>query len=116
MDQGLKKKDPESQEFKSIRAEELSAVIGQDHVAVVDIRDQVSYQADHIPGALSLISDQEVEEFLNRTARTQMIVCCCYHGISSRKAASFFRNQGFADVYNLEGGFEAWRMYFQSKI
>ena len=32
----------------------------------------------------------------------------CHHGNSSRQAAEHFRNQGFHDLYNVEGGIDAW--------
>ncbi len=32
----------------------------------------------------------------------------CYHGISSQGAAQYLVNQGFEEVYSVDGGFEAW--------
>lgn len=36
------------------------------------------------------------------------IVCMCHHGARSQQAAMFLARSGFADVYNLSGGIEAW--------
>ena len=32
----------------------------------------------------------------------------CHHGGRSQQAAEHFRNQGFHDLYNVEGGIDAW--------
>lgn len=37
------------------------------------------------------------------------LVVVCYHGISSQNAAQYLHEQGFDDVYSLDGGFQAWR-------
>jgi rhodanese-related sulfurtransferase len=36
------------------------------------------------------------------------IVCVCHHGGRSMHVAMFLTRQGFADVYNLTGGVDAW--------
>jgi monothiol glutaredoxin len=32
----------------------------------------------------------------------------CHHGSSSRNAAEHFREHGFTNLYNVEGGIDAW--------
>lgn len=36
------------------------------------------------------------------------IVCICHHGMRSAHAAMFLARQGFAQLYNLNGGIDAW--------
>lgn len=76
-------------------------------VTVVDIRDPRAYAEGRMPGAFAL-SDATVEAFLAATDRDRPVVVCCYHGISSRGAASWLVEQGFREVYSLEGGFCGW--------
>lgn len=38
----------------------------------------------------------------------QPVLVMCYHGISSQGAAQYLVNQGFEEVYSVDGGFEAW--------
>ena len=40
------------------------------------------------------------------------LVVVCYHGNSSQSAAAYFIQQGFSDVYSLDGGFELWRSVY----
>ena len=37
------------------------------------------------------------------------IIIYCYRGNSSRKVASFLSDSGFNNIFNLIGGFNAWR-------
>ncbi len=74
---------------------------------VVDIRDPQSYANGHIPHAMHLSNDN-IGEFIEQTPKTQPVVVVCYHGNSSQQAADILAQQGFVDVYSMDGGFEAW--------
>lgn len=75
---------------------------------VVDVRDQDSYLAGHIPGAWHLSMDSLVD-FCQQNDKNQSMLVYCYHGISSRAVAQHLIDHGFVDVCSLEGGFEVWR-------
>ena len=36
------------------------------------------------------------------------VVCVCHHGVRSLHVAGWLERAGFADVYNLAGGIDAW--------
>ena len=38
----------------------------------------------------------------------QPVVCICHHGARSAQVVAFLERQGFAAVYNLAGGVDAW--------
>ena len=38
----------------------------------------------------------------------QAVVCICHHGVRSAHVVEFLERQGLADVYNLDGGIDAW--------
>ncbi len=78
----------------------------------VDIRDPGSYRQAHIPGAIHL-SDANVQEFLQNTAKDQAMVVYCYHGNSSLGATAFLIDNGFSHVASMSGGFEAWRPVYE---
>ncbi len=87
---------------------EAKSLIDAKSVLIVDIRDDAAFQEAHIPGAVHL-TNKNAEEFIAHTDKTKAIICCCYHGISSRNAAAFLSDQGFEKVHSMDGGFEAWR-------
>lgn len=94
--------------FEQIDVASVKSLAGGGDVTIVDIRDEDSYKAEHIPGAVSL-NDGNLESFLNETDKNIPLICYCYHGISSQSAANYFAEQGFKKVYSMIGGFEQWR-------
>lgn len=85
--------------------------LAQGEAVFVDIRDPGSFAEAHIPGAIHL-TDQTVQDFVDRTDRAKTVIVYCYHGNSSIGGAGFFLEKGFQDVYSLIGGFEAWRVTY----
>lgn len=39
---------------------------------------------------------------------TQPVLALCHHGMRSLQCVAFLARQGFSDVYNLDGGIDAW--------
>jgi thiosulfate sulfurtransferase len=76
---------------------------------LVDIRDMNSYQNNHIKNS-ERIDNETLPNFLREADMDKPIIVCCYHGISSIQAAGFLAQQGFDDVYSLEGGFTAYSL------
>ncbi|MDE1463223.1 thiosulfate sulfurtransferase GlpE [Spartinivicinus poritis] len=79
----------------------------------VDIRDLNSYQQAHIPNATHL-DNQGIHDFLANAELEDTIIIYCYHGHSSLAAAHFFADQGFSNVYSMDGGFTAWQQDYPS--
>ena len=98
-------------DFKQIGIEDVYKMIEEQKPVVVDIRNWTAYAQGHIKGAI-LVSDENIKSFLDETDKNKPLICYCYHGISSQSAASFFKDQGFKDVYSMVGGFEAWRKQY----
>ena len=76
-------------------------------VVVVDIRDPNSYAAGRIPGALRL-HDGNAGRFVEGADKSAQTVVCCYHGHASQGVAAWLAEQGFLDVYSLDGGATQW--------
>ena len=93
--------------FKVISAADAKARVDAGEVTVVDIRDAESFAASHIPSACHLSQDS-LNSFLAANDRQRPVIVCCYRGHSSRDAARFLCEQGFVEVYSLEGGFDHW--------
>ena len=94
--------------YQCINQDQALALMHEEQVTVVDIRDQTSYQAGHIKDAIHL-SQENLDAFLSSADKTHPLIVCCYHGNSSKGAADFLFNQGFARSYSLDGGFSAWQ-------
>lgn len=95
-------------EVGRITAAELSELLQKEPLAVLDIRDPESYQHGHIPGAIH-IDQQKLESFIQDADKSKPVYVNCYHGMSSLITANQLLKQGFKEVYNVTGGYEAWR-------
>ncbi len=94
--------------FKHLSVAELRQMLqGGTAVTVVDIRDEGSFASGKIPGSVSLI-EFGVDTFVREASKSAPLVVVCYHGNSSQNAAHYMAEQGFAEVYSLDGGYAAW--------
>ena len=78
-----------------------------DGAYVLDIRDLNSYNENHIKGS-QRIDNSNIAAFLADADKDKPVIVCCYKGFSSMQAAEVFINQGFDEVYSLEGGFNSF--------
>jgi len=60
--------------------------------------------------------DADGEKHLLALDKKTPIVFMCHHGMRSKSAAERFLRQGFSNVYNLEGGIEAWSLKVDTKV
>ncbi|GEA13588.1 thiosulfate sulfurtransferase GlpE [Alteromonas sp. KUL49] len=93
--------------FSHISIAEVAAL--PDDAVIVDIRDPQSYALAHMPKAAPLNNDN-FATFIDATPKDAQVVVVCYHGVSSQQAAQVIVQQGFTNVYSMDGGFEAWRL------
>ncbi len=54
------------------------------------------------------VLDEDSHERLAELPKDLPLAFLCHHGNSSRQAAEHFRQLGFHDIYNIEGGIDAW--------
>jgi len=95
--------------FTRISVEEAKVLIEKTEVTLADVRDSASFSAANIPNALH-VSNESVSAFIETANKDKPLIIYCYHGNSSQGAADHFSQQGFKDVYSLDGGFEEWRL------
>jgi len=95
-------------QFQHIDVTTAQALLEQGEAHMVDIRDPQSFALAHATSAFHLTNDTIVD-FMNSVEFDQPVMVMCYHGISSQGAAQYLVNQGFEQVYSVDGGFEAWQ-------
>ena len=96
--------------FKRIDVEKARSLLdstAEKPAQVVDIRDDQSFARGHIDSATHL-HNSNLQEFLEAADLEAPLLVYCYHGNMSKGAAAYFAEQGFADAYSLDGGYEAW--------
>src|SRR6266487_4179114 len=74
---------------------------------LIDVREPFEYEIARIDGA-KLIPLAEIGERTEELQREQPIVVHCHSGTRSAQAVRLLQQRGFSNVYNLEGGIDAW--------
>lgn len=96
-------------ELEPVSSDELLQKIADGQVIVLDVRPADEYEAQHIPGALSLPLDALFEQY-ESLPKDQQIVAYCRgkYCVYSLDAVQFLRNKGYNAV-RLEDGWQEWR-------
>jgi monothiol glutaredoxin len=105
--EGLSLKFPGANEVKSMTVQELRARIAADTVTLVDVR-PANGRAAAAPLPQARILDDEGYDALGQLPKDTVLAFICHHGNSSRAACNHFAAHGFSNVYNVEGGMDAW--------
>ncbi len=92
---------------KRIAPKELKSLLDRGHIALFDVRPAAERAVASIAQARAL-DDEEGRKALLAMKRDSAIALHCHHGVRSRAAAEGLLREGFTNVYNLEGGIEAW--------
>ena len=80
-------------------------------VALLDVREPWEFElaAIRIDGSTTLhIPMDSIARRFGELDASQPVVCICHHGVRSAQVVAFLERQGFAAVYNLAGGIDAW--------
>ena len=92
---------------ETLNAAAAAELVSQLDVDVVDVRDDREWNAGHIPGARHIPLEQlraDPEAYLAH----KPILFICARGARSLQAAKLAVRFGYAQIYNLEGGTDAW--------
>ncbi|EGN74514.1 Rhodanese-related sulfurtransferase [Idiomarina sp. A28L] len=101
--------------FACMPIAQAEPLIAEPTTQIVDIRDANSFAAGHIPGAIQL-SNTNLPQFVAAADFSKPLVVVCYHGISSQNAGQYLAEQGFENVYSLDGGMTAWALQHPNKV
>ena len=105
---GLRHIDPTQKTGKHLKAIDFKELKKREDVIILDVRSNYEHQIGKFKGALTLDIEnfrdfpdkiQELEAYKNKT-----IVTYCTGGIKCEKASALLLENGFEDVYQLEGG------------
>ncbi|KYF65593.1 Grx4 family monothiol glutaredoxin [Sorangium cellulosum] len=105
---GFKLESPnETPRVKQLSPAALKAMLDSgEPVELFDVRTAQERAIAKIEGARHL--DQEGQRYIDALPRDARIVFHCHHGGRSQAAAEHYLAKGFKNLYNLEGGIEAW--------
>jgi sulfur-carrier protein adenylyltransferase/sulfurtransferase len=74
---------------------------------LIDVREPFEYEIARIEGS-KLIPLGEIADRLDELESGQPMIVHCHSGKRSAHAVQLLQQRGFTEIYNLEGGIEAW--------
>ncbi|MEE2755945.1 MAG: rhodanese-like domain-containing protein [Myxococcota bacterium] len=83
-------------------------------LCLLDVRTRSEFELAQIDGS-QLIPLQELQGRLAEIP-TGPILVICHHGIRSMHAALFLSAQGFDQLFNLNGGIDAWSLTVDKSV
>jgi rhodanese-related sulfurtransferase len=97
--------------FKDISIEEYSMFLqNSPRPQIVDVRTAEEVGTGRIEGSINL--DFKSPDFASRIeqiSKNETVLIYCASGIRSGRAMELMKEKGFKEIYNLEGGLNAWR-------
>ena len=87
----------------------------RDEVTLLDVREPAEWQTAQVAGALH-IPMRTVPGRLDELDPAHTWVVMCHGGVRSLRVAEFLAASGYARVFNLTGGIDAWSLEIDSSV
>ena len=100
---------------KPMSVQDLHDRIVAGAIDVVDVRPAHARAIAPFPHPHEVL-DEDSRERLEALPKDLPLAFLCHHGNSSRQAAEYFRQLGFHDLYNVEGGIDAWSVQIDPTV
>lgn len=98
-----------SQAHHNVNVDQLTRLVNQQNAQVIDVRPKEAFDQGHIVNAINLpLTDiAEGKAKINKLKKKPVVVYCQI-GKSSQTASKHLTDAGFEQVFNLQGGLNAW--------
>ncbi len=94
--------------YRSLTPRELAEKLGRgEEPVLLDVREPWEYERARIQGSY-LVPLADLPDRLDELDPGTETVLICHHGLRSAHATRFLDRSGFRNVYNLEGGLDAY--------
>ncbi len=101
--------------MNEISVDELNDMLeNNEDFQLIDVREPSEYAQANING--ELISLQTVPANLSKISKDKKVVVMCRSGKRSANAIAYLEQQGYSNLYNLEGGILAWKAEIDNSL
>ncbi len=100
------------------KVQALSVQALHDHLQnyrMIDVRPQHARAIAEFPHPHDVLDEDSLEQLAGLPKDTRLAFLC-HHGNSSRQAAEHFRGLGFTQLFNVEGGIDAWAEQIDNSV
>lgn len=105
--------------YNSIFPKQLSEKLKSgEKLNLIDVREPLEFEIARIEEA-KLLPLSRFSEWIGEiisAKEKQIIVVMCHHGIRSAQVCAYLAQNGFENVFNLEGGIDSWSMEVDEKV
>lgn len=101
--------------FRNLSVADADAQARAGAITLVDVRPPEERAVASVAVAHDALEDGGLERLL-ALPKDAPIAFLCHHGGRSAQAGMYFAQQGFADVYNVVGGIDAWSLDVDPEI
>lgn len=102
--------------IKSISPQEAKQLIeNESSLKLIDVREPWEYKLAKLENS-QLIPLRDLTNHLEKFEPNDSFLIYCHHGSRSFYACAYMLQQGFKEVYNLEGGIDAWSKEIDKSI
>ena len=91
----------------SIDVAQLDALLQQNAVRVLDVREDSEFRQGHVPGAIH-VPVKRLPDRIAKLRRDKPYAVICATGSRSAKATNYLLEQGFQGAVSVSGGTTAW--------
>ena len=98
-------------QIEILEPEAFKKAIAEKNVQLVDVRTSLEYKAGHIKDAVNIdfFDRANFNENFAHFDRAKPIYLYCRSGNRSQRAAKKLVRIGFTEIYDLKGGYKAWK-------
>lgn len=93
---------------KLIDNEELKSLLKKDNVQFIDVRTVAEFNENYIESAQNIVYDDNFETKLYQLDKDKPVIVYCRSGRRSAASAKILQQNGFTEIYNLDGGILKW--------
>ena len=100
--------------YRKIKITEVDNFVDSKNVLIFDLRDPLSYCCGHIKDAINFDKDN-FHFLLNNMNKSLPVIFYGNSKVEARKMVEMFAEFGFSQCFYLDGGFEEWLQYQDTK-
>jgi rhodanese-related sulfurtransferase len=106
-----KGQEKKTETFIDVNVEEFQKLIGKNRAQLIDVRTPGEYKSGHLKDALLInyMADDFKTKAFDGLDKSKPVLIYCASGGRSARSAKIYKEAGFTKVYNLLGGFRAWK-------
>lgn len=100
--------------MQTILVNQFKNLLNDNEVYLLDVRTKEEFSIANIGG--ENIPLDELGQRYSEVPKDKNIYCLCHHGVRSMYATDFLNQMGYNNVFNIEGGIDAWSLQIDPSV